>query len=43
MLGYGGGSGVSRAPAPPGEHCPKPYAIMRSDSSVIRLFFFWTR
>lgn len=22
---------------------PKPYAIIRSDSSVIRLFFFWTR
>lgn len=22
---------------------PKPYAIMRSDSSLIRLFFFWTR
>ena len=34
---------MSRAPLPTGEHPPKPYAIMRSDSSDIRLLFFWTR
>lgn len=42
MLGSGG-CGELSPPCQPGSILPKPYAIMRSDSSDIRLFFFWTR
>lgn len=39
----GSGARVNQAPTPPMEPPPRPYAIIRSDSSDIRLFFFWTR